>query len=66
MQKAVFDMGTKKMKSGSVTYWVPTLAHTDYLEALTQDDLDLLKKFLDSIKAYNEGIMERFRESNKL
>jgi len=66
MQKAVFDIGTKKMKSGSVTYWVPTLAHTDYLEALTQDDLDLLKKFLDSIKAYNEGIMERFRESNKL
>jgi len=38
----------------------------DYLDSLTQDDMDLLKKFLDTIKAYNDGVMEKYRESSKL
>ena len=59
-------IGTKKMKSGSVTFWVPTFAQTDYLKDLVQDDLDLIKKFLETIKIYNEGILEKFREAQKL
>ena len=66
MQKTVFLIGTKKMKSGSVTFWVPTFAQTDYLKDLVQDDLDLIKKFLETIKIYNEGILEKFREAQKL
>ena len=67
MQKTVFDLSTKKIKSGStLTYWVPTFSQVDYLDTLTQDDMDLLKKFLDTIKAYNDGVMEKYRESTKL
>ena len=57
---------SKKMKSGSVTFWVPTFAQTDYLKDLVQEDLDLIKKFLETIKIYNEGILEKFREAQKL
>tara|TARA_R100001509_G_scaffold43454_1_gene23531 strand:+ start:2556 stop:3404 length:849 start_codon:yes stop_codon:yes gene_type:complete len=66
MQKTVFQLGTKKMKSGSVNFWVPTFAQTDYLKDLTQDDLDLIKKFLETIKGYNDGVLEKFREAQKL
>ena len=66
MQKTVFELGTKKMKSGSVNFWVPTFAQTDYLKDLTQDDLDLIKKFLETIKGYNDGVLEKFREAQKL
>ena len=54
------------MKTGSVNFWVPTFAQTDYLKDLTQDDLDLIKKFLETIKGYNDGVLEKFREAQKL
>ena len=66
MQKSVFELGTKKMKTGSVTFWVPTFAMTEYLDELTQEDLELIKKFLETIKGYNDGILEKYREAAKL
>jgi hypothetical protein len=65
MQKTVFDIGTKKMKTGAITFWVPTFAQVEYLDELTEDDLGLIKKFLESIKVYNDGILEKFRDAQK-
>lgn len=65
MQKTVFEIGTKKMKTGAITFWVPTFAQVEYLDELTEDDLGLIKKFLESIKVYNDGILEKFRGAQK-
>ena len=65
MQKTVFEIGTKKMKTGAITFWVPTFAQVEYLDELTEDDLGLIKKFLESIKVYNDGILEKFRDAQK-
>lgn len=66
MQKTVFELGTKRNKMGSVTFWTPTFAQVDYLDSLTKDDMELIKKFLETVKGYNDSILTKFRESQKL
>ena len=66
MQKAVLEVGTKKNKAGSVTFWTPTFAQVDYLDNLSKDDMELIKKFLETVKGYNDSILTKFRESQKL
>jgi hypothetical protein len=65
MQKTVFDLGTQKHKMGSVTYWTPTFTQTDYLKDLSSEDMEMIKKFIESVKGYNESILNRFREATK-
>jgi len=66
MQKAVFELGTKRNKMGSVTFWTPTFAQVDYLKDLTKEDMELVKKFLETVKGYNDSILNKFREAQKL
>lgn len=66
MQKTVFEIGTKKNKAGSVIYWTPTFAQVDYLSDLSADDMETIKKFIETIKSQNERILENFRDATKL
>ena len=49
-----------------MTFWTPTFAQVDYLDSLTKDDMELIKKFLETVKGYNDSILTKFRESQKL
>jgi len=66
MAKTVLQLSTKKNKMGSVTFWTPTFAQVDYLDQLTSEDMGLLKKFMETIKGYNDTILAKYRDASKL
>jgi len=64
MHETVFSLTTDRKKMGSVTYFVPVFSY-DSDKKLGKDDLELLGKFLETIKASNDNILEQYREAQK-
>ena len=50
MQKTVFEIGTKKMKTGAITFWVPTLLKSSIWTSLQRMTWVLSRSFLSPSK----------------
>jgi len=65
MQKVVIKLATSRVKSGSVTYYVPV--PTLHSEVQVSDtDKALMKDFSETVKAHNENVLNQNREALKL
>ena len=65
MQKVVIKLATSRVKSGSVTYYVPV--PTLHSEVQVSDaDKALMKDFSETVKAHNENVLNQHREAQKL
>lgn len=64
MHESVFNLSTSRKKMGSVTYYVPVFTYEGD-KKLSKDDMELLGKFMETIKASNDNIMEQYREAVK-
>lgn len=64
MNEVIFELSTKRNKQGSVTYFTPVFSQKG-TEALTDERMDTMKMFLETIKASNSNIMEQHKEAVK-
>jgi len=56
---------TNKQKKGSVTYWTP-MPTFDSTVSITDADKELMGTFAETVKGYNENVMNGHREATKL
>lgn len=66
MQKCNITLGTSRHKKGSVTYWTPNPVLKDMISVLSPEDKELAAKFVETVKASNEVVMNQNREATKL
>lgn len=64
MNEVVFELTTKRHKSGSVTYFTPVFTQTGTHE-LDEASMEMMTMFLDTIKASNASIMNQNKEAVK-
>ena len=65
MQKVMIKLTTSRVKSGSVTYYVPV--PTLHSEVQVSDShKSLMKDFSETVKAHNENVLIQHREAQKL
>ena len=64
MNEVVFELGTKRHKQGSVTYFTPVFTQTG-TEPLNEERMELMKMFLETIKGSNSKIIEQHKEAVK-
>jgi len=64
MNEVVFDMTTKRHKMGSVTYFTPVFTQSGSAK-LDEATTEMLKMFLETIKASNNNILEQHKEALK-
>lgn len=64
MNESVFTLSTKRMKQGSLVYYVPVFTSTG-TQPLDDHTKEIFKMFLETVKASNANILEQHRESVK-
>ena len=65
MQKVMIKLTTSRVKSGSVTYYVPVpTLHSEV--QVSDSDKSLMKDFSETVKAHNENVLIQHREAQKL
>ena len=64
MNEVIFELSTKRNKQGSVTYFTPVFSQKG-TESLTDERMETMKMFLETIKASNSNIMEQHKEAVK-
>ncbi len=65
MQKVIIKLTTSRIKSGSVTYYVPVpTLHSEV--QVSDSDKALMKDFSETVKAHNENVLIQHREAQKL
>lgn len=65
MQKVMIKLTTSRVKSGSVTYYVPVpTLHSEV--QVSDSDKALMKDFSETVKAHNENVLIQHREAQKL
>jgi len=65
MQKVVIKLTTARMKTGSVTYWIPVPTLHKSVD-VSDADKALMKDFAETVKGHNENVLNQFREAQKL
>ena len=66
MQKCEINLATNRHKNGSVTYWTPMPTLKGVVNTISDEDKDLMSKFVDTVKGHNENVMNQHREAAKL
>ena len=65
MQKVMIKLTTSRVKSGSVTYYIPVpTLHSEV--QVSDSDKSLMKDFSETVKAHNENVLIQHREAQKL
>lgn len=65
MQKVMIKLTTSRVKSGSVTYYIPVpTLHSEV--QVSDSDKALMKDFSETVKAHNENVLIQHREAQKL
>ena len=64
MNEVVFELGTKRNKMGSVTYFTPVFTQKDTL-AMDNDAMEMMSMFLETVKGSNGNILEQHKEAVK-
>ena len=65
MQKVMIKLTTSRVKSGSVTYYIPVpTLHSEV--QVSDSDKSLMKAFSETVKAHNENVLIQHREAQKL
>lgn len=64
MNEVIFELGTKRNKMGSVTYYTPVFTQKDTV-AMDDDAMELMSMFLETVKASNNNILEQHKEALK-
>ena len=65
MQKVMIKLTTSRVKSGSVTYYVPVpTLHSEV--QVSDSDKSLMKDISETVKAHNENVLIQHREAQKL
>ena len=65
MQKVVIKLTTARMKTGSVTYYIPVPTLHKTVE-VSDADKALMKDFAETVKGHNENVLNQHREALKL
>jgi len=65
MQKVIIKLTTARMKTGSVTYYIPVPTLHKTVE-VSDADKALMKDFAETVKGHNENVLNQFREAQKL
>jgi hypothetical protein len=66
MQKTEILLRTNRHKKGSVTYWTPSPTLHGVVAEFSAEDKELAAKFVKTVKAHNEVVMNQHREAVKL
>jgi len=66
MQKTEILLRTNRHKKGSVTYWTPSPTLHGVVADFSAEDKELAAKFVKTVKAHNEVVMNQHREAVKL
>ena len=66
MQKCEINLATSRHKNGSVTYWTPMPTLKGVVDTISDEDKELMSKFVDTVKGHNENVMNQHREAAKL
>lgn len=64
MTEVIFELTTKRHKSGSVTYFTPVFTQTGSAE-LDEASMETMTMFLETIKASNSAVMNQHKEAAK-
>ena len=64
MNGVVFELGAKRHKMGSVTYFTPVFTQKDTL-AMDNDAMEMMSMFLETVKGSNGNILEQHKEAVK-
>jgi isochorismate hydrolase len=65
MQKVIIKLTTARMKTGSVTYYIPVPTLHKTVE-VSDADKALMKDFAETVKGHNENVLNQHREALKL
>jgi len=66
MQKCEINLATSRHKNGSVTYWTPMPTLKGVVDTISDEDKELMSKFVDTVKGHNENVINQNREAAKL
>jgi len=64
MSEVVFELGTKRNKMGSVTYYTPVFTQKETV-SMDESSMEMMTMFLETVKASNANILEQHKEAVK-